>query len=427
MILHLTTALAGGAEHAAEPSASGRVLGALVIVGLAYLLAHFVVNRLQRRLLFVSGAEYILLGLLLGPAGAGALAVFDNLGSLAPIIAFAAGWVGLLYGMELHVRSLLDDDRGLAMRLAFAEVMGTGTAVTAAAFGFFTSGWLLPVVNTWDALAAAAAMGCAAAAGSSSAVDLLEDSYPTIESRLLPLLRHTARIGDLLAILGLGLLFSVFHAGGGQPPSVAVTSQWVLATVGVGLGLGILFALFLGDDASPNARFLALVGIIVFAAGAAFFLEISALTVNLMLGAALVNSNDGPKVRETLDSSMKPVVLVLMVVAGAMWAPVDWRAAAVVSVGYIVVRALAKVLSLGLATLGQPVRRDLFRGLMAQGDTAVAIAVSFRLVYDGPAADLAYCSILISVMTHELVAPRLLKGLLIDASELDDDAAWSPA
>ena len=155
-------------------------------------------------------------------------------------------------------------------------------------------------------------------------------------------------------------------------------------------------------------------------------LEISAVTVNLMLGVFVVNTQSGPAVKSTLNSSLKPVTLVLMVVAGAMWASVDLRAAIVVCVGYILVRGLSKAVVLFLATTGQAVRRDIFRGLMAQGEVAIVIAVSFRLVYDGPAADLAYSAIIVSVMVHEVVAPRLLKGLLIEAGELDD-AAWSGA
>lgn len=428
MLFLLATALAESGGHAAGPSATGSVLGGLVLVGVAYFIAHFVVDRLQRQFLFVSGAEYLLLGILLGPAGAKALTVFDNLGALAPVIAFAAGWIGLLYGMELHLRTLLDDDRGLAMRLAFAEVAGVSLATGGAAYGFFVSGWLVDPIPTAEAAVAASAMGCAAAAGSSSAVDLIENSYTSIQSRLLPLIRHTSRIGDLLAIAGLGVLFCVFHVSGERSAWGISTlwPNWMLMTIFLGLGIGVLFAVFLSSDADENSRFLTLVGIIVFAAGAAFFLEISAVTVNLMLGVAVVNSQDGPAVKSTLNSSLKPVTLVLMIVAGAMWAPVDLRAAVVAAVGYILVRGASKALALFLATMGQPVRRDLFRGLMAQGDVAIAIAVSFRLVYDGPAADLAYSSIIISVMVHELVAPRLLKGLLIEAGELDD-AAWSGA
>ena len=60
-------------------------------------------------------------------------------------------------------------------------------------------------------------------------------------------------------------------------------------------------------------------------------------------------------------------------------------------------------------------------GLLAQGKVAIAMALSVQLVYDGLAIDLAYTAVLVSVALHEVIAPRLLRGLLIDASELRED------
>lgn len=436
---HGAEAVGHAAEHA---SGGGNPLGLIVIVAVAYLLTHLFVNRLQRRFLFISGLEYLVLGVLLGPAVVNTMAVFDNLGRLAPIIAFAAGWIALLYGMEFKMRDLIDQARGLSTRLALVDVTGTGTLVGLAAYAFFTSGLLMEPIGFIEAAAAASMLACAAAAGSSSAVDLVAETYPDLPSRLLPLLRQSSRLGDMLAILGLGIVFCVFawvpvevvsHVAqaAGEHGEVAVVhhtvftsnpSAWVLGTMGLGLGLGAVFGVFLGEESNDNNRFLAMFGITVFAAGASFFMNVSALTVNMLLGAWLVNTKDGPMVAETLETSLKPVTLVLLVFAGAMWQPVDPLAGLVCAVGYIAVRALAKVTSLYLASLGTPIPRDISRGLLAQGDVAVAIAVSFRLAYGGPAADLAYTAVLVSVMVHQLATPRLVKKLLIDAGELDSDA-----
>ena len=63
-------------------------------------------------------------------------------------------------------------------------------------------------------------------------------------------------------------------------------------------------------------------------------------------------------------------------------------------------------------------RKDLFRGLLAHGDVTLAMAVSFRLVYEGEAANLAYTVVLGSVIVNDLIAPRLLRGLLADEGEI---------
>ena len=63
LILTLTgTAFAAGPPNADSEESMAMLLVALFMIGVAYLLAHFVVDRLQRRYLFVSGVEYILLG-----------------------------------------------------------------------------------------------------------------------------------------------------------------------------------------------------------------------------------------------------------------------------------------------------------------------------------------------------------------------------
>ena len=46
------------------------------------------------------------------------------------------------------------------------------------------------------------------------------------------------------------------------------------------------------------------------------------------------------------------------------------------------------------------------------------MAVSFRLVYEGDAAKIAYSVVLGSIILNDLIAPRLLRGLLVDEGEL---------
>jgi NhaP-type Na+/H+ or K+/H+ antiporter len=67
----------------------------------------------------------------------------------------------------------------------------------------------------------------------------------------------------------------------------------------------------------------------------------------------------------------------------------------------------------------------LFRGLLAHGDVTLAMAVSFRLVYDGEAAKIAYSVVLGSVILNDLMAPRLLRGLLVDEGEIQRELKGS--
>jgi hypothetical protein len=112
---------------------------------------------------------------------------------------------------------------------------------------------------------------------------------------------------------------------------------------------------------------------------------------------------------------------VLLLFAGALWRPVPVVPGLAVVGGFVALRLLGKVLGSVAGTFGTPLRIDLFRGLMAQGNAAVAMAVSFRIVYDGRWADLAYTAVLVGVVLSELVSPRLVRGLLVDSGELGQD------
>lgn len=394
------------------------VLMLLGIVSSAYLLTHFVIERAQQRFLFVSGVEYILLGVVLGPHVLPEIAPFSDLTQLAPIFAFAAGWVGLLYGLEL-TRTV--DLGGQPIWHAMVDAAMTGALVTGAALWFFQLDLVGGGSTDLNPLGAALLLGCTAAASSGSAVDLLQSRYGDLVTQLLPLLRRTAWCGSLIGIIGFGTLFCLYHQGSAFTALPVQWWGWLLLTFGLGVVLGMLFWMFIGSDPDENSVFLAMVGILLFASGAAFFLNLSALLVNLTLGIVLALTPHGQSVRGQIERTASPARLVLLLFAGAHWRPVHPVAGILVVLGYVVLRLLGKSVSSVIATLGTPLRFDLFRGLMAQGDVAVAMALSFRLIYEGPTVDLAYTAVLASVILHEIVSPRMLRGLLVDAGELRED------
>jgi hypothetical protein len=420
-VVPLLWAALGGVAHAATGSAphdSGDDLGTVVllvvVIGVAYVLAHNVVERLQRRFLVVTGVEYLLLGFLLGPAFP-AIHALDDVTGLLPIIALAAGWVGLLRGTDFDFTSLQKLDPA-TWRVVFLHHLLPAVTVGFGSYYFFTeTGWV--IVSPRDAMLSSAALACFAATDSSEPFDLLARRYE-ISGRLAPLLRNGTRLGDIGVILAFGLIFCVFHENAPEAQDYS-PSLWAWVTVLLGAALGFLFSLFLVGDESDNSRFLALVGIIAFASGGAYFLELSPLAVNLSMGFVLVNfARGGQLLHTTLESTERPMALVLLVFAGALWERTELVPTLLGLGGFLVVRTSAKWLASAIAGWGTSLRKDLFRGLLAHGDVTLAMAVSFRLVYDGEAAKIAYSVVLGSVILNGLIAPRLLRGLLVDEGEI---------
>ena len=413
-------ALAASDAHASHGDSTSMVLTVILIVAVAYIAAHLVLERIQQRFLFVTGLEYVLLGAVLGPTVFPQLTILQNLESLAPLIAFATGWVGLLYGVQLKTFGGLKTDP-LALRVGLMHALCVGGGVALIFFGFAQSGYIFERMSFAETWVAAGTLGCASAAITDTAPRLLSSRYPHLKSSsLLGHLRNSTEVASVVAILGSGILFAVHHQGVtlGIDPGA---SDWVLLTVGLGTALGLLFSFFLGSEDDPNHRFLALSGILVFASGAAFFLQLSALAINLLLGFILVNSRHGEQISSTLESTRKPTMVMLLVFAGALWRPVDLLLSLAGLVALIVARRILIELAVRLAAAGTPVRNDIARGLIGQGDVALAIAIAGRLVFEGPLVDLAYTLVITSVVCFEAAAPRQLQRLLADAGELDDD------
>jgi hypothetical protein len=433
-------AFAAGGGNAGD---LGGVVLLVVMVGVAYLLAHVVVDRLQRRFLLVTGVEYALLGLLMGPTLT-AIPVFLDPKPLAPVIALAAGWVGLAFGARFDGSSVRDPD---ATRIGIVDALITGGLVAAGTWLVLT--WApvllapahtslasalgrsteLPDFEPGRVLIAALVLGCAAAARSTSALDLVRRRYG-LTGGLPDTLERAGLACDTVAVLAFGLIFCVWHSGESQLPRMVVWGEWVLLTQLLGGALGLLFSQFFGEDERKDEsnRFLALVGIITFASGAAFYLNLSPLLVNFILAVVMVRTSpQGRSIAPTLERSRNPVRLLLLVFAGALIVDVPLVLAAFTIAATIALRFGARAIAGWFATIGTDVRRDVYRGTLAQGDIALAMAISYRIAYHGPEVDIAYVAIVASVLVNELFAPRTLKGLLVDAGEIRSELPPRPA
>lgn len=402
--------------HASSGAAGSPLMTVVILVlllAISYLLAHFVIGRLQRRFVFVTGIEFVLLGAAFGRA-LSEMGLFADMSAIAPIIALASGWVGLLTGMQLDLFHLREGHEG-GTPLAIVLVLGTGGAVGAISYVFFRSG-IMGDIPLAQAAMSSGVMACAAAAGSNNAVDLLRERY-NLEKGLAAFLRRVSELGDICAIAVFGTLFCFFHQGESSVPLSPL--EWLGITVGVGVLLGLVFGVFIVEDESEQTRFLALVGIIAFASGAAYFLHVSPLFVNMLLGIVLVSTErSGHAVLKTLEGTARPMRLILLIFAGVLWVPPPLLPTLFALSGYVVLRMIGRFFSAWVASLALSIRSDVGRGFLAQGDVALAMALSFRLVYQGTAIDVAYTVVLSSILFHELIAPRVLRGLLIDAGEV---------
>lgn len=389
-------------------------LAALAVVAIGYLLTALVFNRVRDRFGYAGGAEYVVLGVLLGPRVAGFLGA-DVVRDLTPLVSLAIGWMGMHLGLFFRFPTLALLERS-HVGMAFTEAVGTLLGSLAALLALLH--W--PLGLPWEE-AALPAVTLAAIATMTAPV-VIDALAPRFGVRpLYAALQLTARIDALVGVLAFGLLLAVLHQGQVAPTVRPPTpTEWAVINVAVGVASGVLFHLFLGraeeaDDGGARL-FVSMAGAAVLASGASYYLNLSPIFTNLVLGVMLANSGSAHReVRRFLESSARPVYLALLIFAGAAWRPGAIELL-FLAPAFVAIRIVARLGGGWLAgTWAAPpaLREPRYgRALMAQGGLSAAIAVNYGQVLPGPLADAVLTAALLAILLFELLAKPEAEAVL---------------
>jgi hypothetical protein len=398
-------------------------LAALAVITVGYIFAHLLFDRLRDRYGYVGGAEYVVIGFLLGPRVTGLLDA-GQVQDLTPIVSLALGWLGMLLGTYFRFPTMALVD-GAYLRVAFAEAVATFGIALGALLAVFR----YVVEASWpDAAVLSGTLAAVATLSSPVAVDAVVDRL-RIRSRVPPVLQLAARMDSLVAVVAFGLVLAIFHQGdvapGVRPPTA---TEWAVINVAVGVASGVLFHLFLGPRGhlDEGRLFVALAGAIVVASGASYYLNLSPIFTNLVLGVILVNSGGAHRdVARLLLSTERPVYLALLLFAGAAWSPgsVDLLFIAPL---FVLIRVGARFLGGAIAggQVAPPALRaaGLGRGLLALGGLGVALAVNYGQVYPDLHPRLVLTATLLAVLLFEIVASREASAFILSLEGRGEDA-----
>lgn len=384
----------------------------LFAVAAAYLAAHVVFDWIARRFLIVSAAEYLLLGVLLGPEFAGVVGK-PLLDSLAPVLTLALGWMGAIVGTQFELRRLLEVP-AVRYRIALVESTITFVAVGGLEFLILRS-WL----GSSEAAAASAAIALGATAVVSSTVGI------EVVSRLLgargPVLDQlnlSSSINGFVGIAAIGLVLCIQHVP--APVSRPLTAtEWAVVSITLGVIGGALFHLFLGDAPEPDRFFIALAGGLVLVSGSATYLRLSPLFAGFFFGLTLVNTTTRPDALvSVLRRVEQPFYYVLLVFGGAAWQP-SQRAWLVPVALFVVARAIAKVGGARLAARANDALPSLGlnwgRALLGQGRIALAIGLNFLHQETMPYRNIVFTASIASILLTEFFSARLARSAIVRA------------
>lgn len=384
----------------------------ILAVALAYLAAHVAFDWLAKRFLLVSGAEYLLLGILLGPHVSGVLSAHTMAG-FAPFITLALGWIGAIVGTQFYLAALVRIP-GLAYRLAFTEALATAFAVAGLEALLISWLWQRPVSL---AVVPAVALGAIAAVSAPAGIEVVARRIGGRREPILRQLQVATAIDALVGIVTMGILFCIFHPATQNTTRPITPTEWAVITIGIGVVGGALFHLFLGGETNPDRLFISLAGAIILASGAAAYLHLSPVLTSMIVGATLINtSRSREAITATLARSEQPFYFVLLVFAGASWQPSMsawwWE----VVVLFLAARVAAKI---GSARLGARLNGaiptlglDWGRALVGQGGLALALALDYTRFDGALLPNMVFTAAIASVLATDVASARLLHGVM---------------
>jgi len=384
----------------------------------------FVASRLLKRhapaYFAFSGAEYLALGVVLGPLVTNFVQP-QALLHLEPVISLLLGVVGFTLGLMFreHFQNVrVFAPRSLASLIAIA-IPGLGCY-------FFLRFVDLQVFSSDHILIlSSATIGVVASVSSTSRIDavarlLSADGWVTRN------LRGFSVVSDVIAVFCFGIISAGMRT---RVETTGVldsfnTFSWLGASILIGFICGILFIAFLGKVRSTPHIFLATLGCVIFASGVASALGLSPLFVNLIVGVtlALFSPHTGI-LRPVIQRLEHPTLILLLIFAGIVWVPLSemWLWAFVPI--YLLLRFVGLRTATGMMLPLSPGKKAAPRfgmGLLAQGVIAVAIAVDYRQL-NPESSSFVLTTLLLAVLAQDFLATRSLRRVLADAEELYTD------
>jgi hypothetical protein len=304
-----------------------KVIGGLVaLLVLAYLGGNRRVVRFQERLgiggVITAGFPFVALGAIASTKTIGVLTP-DVLAQLRPVLHFGLGWLGFIIGAQLDIRVLDRVPKGTAY-LILVEALGP-FGITAAGCGlvmlaFHQEGVAIGDPAFWRNLIL---LGTAAAMTAPRKYRGFA-SRTWHEGRGVDVL--LGQLDELVGVIGLLFITAYFRddvAGTWQLPDTA----WVFVSLGLGVAIGVLIFAIVRVPVS-NAEFLAVVlGSIAFASGLAGYLRLSPIAICFLAGVLVTNfpNDQRTSIFRILNHLERPVHLLFLMIAGALWKVSDWR------------------------------------------------------------------------------------------------------
>lgn len=400
-------------------SASELLLGLLV---LAYFGGILVGDRTIRGFGLPSGAEYLLLGIAVGPHALGIVhsALIE---AFTPVLIVGSSWLAFVAGIGY----LQVGERRVHMGRAAAGILMTlfvGAGVGASVYGCAS---LLFRLGEFERLLLASSAAAVSCATTRHAIRWVVERHGA-KGKTADAIADYARASVLVPALALTAIFALAP---GEGSSLLTVPTRIAATIIVGVVLGLVATLLLGREFRRDESWGILLGTSLLAMGIAARLGMSALSTTFFLGltVALVSPHRSD-LKTMAAPTEKPVMLPVALLAGASVNPQGAPYLVLLIAAGVAARLVMELLRGTLLGWFVPRTRPagplLGLGMVSTGafSLAAAVALELRLPPELGASVLGYA--VVSLLIGELLGPLLLRTALIRVGDIIPGTQQTP-
>jgi len=332
------------------------------------------------------GVVFMPLGVLLGPMAlnlvTGELLTLLDL-SVTLTLTLLGIFVGIAFGREVPSIGRLLVAASLESAVTIVAVAG------ATAYLVVSTG--LPLDSS--VIIIALALGLCASASSATSADPDADPAAAVATRV-------ADLDDILPIIVAAGIFTVATGTG--------TERWWIALTPIGAGIvtGLIGWLLFERAQSVAERGVYVLGTVALAGGAAAYMHVSPLSVGLVAGLfwTLIPGRTDRIVQDDLGKLQHPLVVLLLVTAGALWQPS--AAGAWLLVPFLLFRLAGKVAGgwISARIVGDVRPGDMAAYLMSPGVLGIAFALNFQQILPAASGDALLWAVAIGTAIFEVFA-----------------------
>ncbi|MDZ7832671.1 MAG: hypothetical protein U5L07_13030 [Desulfobacterales bacterium] len=362
------------------------------------------------RFFFLTGTEFIFIGLALGDQFMGLLD-HATIARLGPLFSLGLGYFGLVFGLQFEKEKVSRFPRAF-----FSAALIQATVTFLLVFVPFI--WLLHQMRfDMPAVALAMAIGAVACCTSPTIIALIVNEGGHRTNSNVDLIRYIAGFDPLLGFTFFGLAACALYAA---PSPLGIDFlpflQWIGVSIVFGISMGFLLHLLIQVHCAEDELWVFIIGIITFTGGVAIFFSLSPLFVNMIAGVTAANlPGSKDRVFMAVARQEKPFYIVFLILAGAVWQPAAGISIALAA-AYLFFRTCGKILG-GYAAarfIAKDVKAPPWFGLvfLSQSGVAIAMAMDLYLAGSSPLMNQVVGMLVIAVIINELISPEITRKLL---------------